>query len=127
VINPDEKNMKMLYSEIERLIKITNSIMEYEKEESKNFGDIFVAKIDLSELLESVVSEYLPLSKRNNQDIISYVSTDFFILVDKDKITQLIHNVFSNFVKYAGKGTTLTIKAYNKPNQHIITFADNGN
>lgn len=37
IIETTPKNMKMLYGEIERLIKITNSIMEYEKEESRNF------------------------------------------------------------------------------------------
>ena len=93
--------MKMLYDEIERLIKITNSIMEYEKEESKNFGDIFVEKIDFCQLVEFVMDEYTTLVSRNEQSIVSYVPSQYSLLVDKDKFTQLLHNVFSNFIKYA--------------------------
>ncbi|EKE29585.1 MAG: integral membrane sensor signal transduction histidine kinase [uncultured bacterium (gcode 4)] len=126
IIETSPKNMKMLYDEIERLIKITNSIMEYEKEESRNFWDIFVEKIDFCALVEFVSDEYTTLLARNEQNIVSYVPGEFSIQVDKDKMTQLLHNVFSNFNKYAGKWTTLTIKAYNKASRHFITFSDNG-
>lgn len=126
VIETNDNNMNMLYNEIERLIKITNSIMEYEKEESMNFWDIFIEKVDLSNLTEFIISEYYPLISRNEQEIISYIPAWYHIQADKDKITQLLHNIFSNFIKYSGKDTTLNIKSYNKANQHVITFFDNG-
>jgi len=125
IIIPDEKNMSLLYNEIERLIKITNSIMEYEKEESKNFWDIFIEKVDISALVEFVSSEYMPLLSRNSQEIISYIPSNYRIQADKDKLTQMIHNIFSNYVKYAWKGTSLTIKAHQKNNMHEILFSDN--
>lgn len=125
VIKTDEKNMKLLYDEIERLIKITNSVMEFEKEESRNFWDIFVEKLDFSELVETASDEYIPVLSKNSQSIVSYVPRPFNIQTDKDKLKQLLHNIFSNFLKYSWKWTTLSIKAHNRKNRHVLIFSDN--
>lgn len=126
IITLDEKNINLLYNEIERLIKITNSVMEYEKEESKNFGWIFIEKFNLAELTEKIIEEYKPLLAKNNQEIVSYISFNYNIQADKDKFIQLLHNIFSNFIKYAGKNTSLVIKSLNRKWYHIISFTDNG-
>lgn len=126
VITLDEKNIKLLYNEIERLIKITNSVMEYEKEEWKNFWGIFVEKFNLAELVENISNEYRPLLSKNNQEIVSYITINYAIQADKDKFIQLLHNIFSNFIKYSWKNTTLIIKAFNRKWMHTISFTDNG-
>ncbi|MDD2487524.1 MAG: HAMP domain-containing sensor histidine kinase [Candidatus Gracilibacteria bacterium] len=126
VISLDEKNIKLLHSEIDRLIKITNLIMEFEKEESKKFGDIFISKNDLVEMLEFTSLEYTNDLAKNKQSISFNKDKPFYINADKDKITQIIHNIFSNFIKYSGKGTLLSITFVNKKNLSVITFKDNG-
>ncbi len=125
VITLDEKSTKLLHDEIDRLIKITNLIMEYEKEESKKLWDIFISKINLIEILEFVSSEYSFDLNKNNQEIIFSKEKSFFILADKDKITQIIHNIFSNFLKYAWQGTKLNINFQNRNKSSIIVFKDN--
>jgi len=126
IIILDDKNINLLYNEIERLIKITNSVMEYEREESKNFGWIFVEKFNLAELVEKIIEEYKPLLSKNNQEIVSYISINYSIQADKDKFIQLLHNIFSNFIKYAWKNTSLVVKSLNRKWMHIISFSDNG-
>lgn len=126
VISLDETNIKLLYDEIERLIKITNSVMEYERAESENFWWIFVEKFNLAELVENISWEYMPILSKNNQEIISYISINYIIQADKDKFIQLLHNIFSNFIKYAWKDTTLVIKSFNRKGMYVIFFTDNG-
>lgn len=125
VITLDENNIKMLYNEIERLIKITNSVMEYEKEVSENFWWIFVEKFNLAELVEKLIEEYKPILSKNSQEIVSYVSINYLLQADKDKFIQVLHNVFSNFIKYSWKHSTLVIKAFNRKWMYVISFADN--
>lgn len=125
IIELNEKNLWLLRDEIDRLIKITNQVMEFEREESKKFGDIFIEKINLCSLIENMINEYLPILTKNWQQIISYIPDWYNILIDKDKIKQLLHNIFSNFIKYAGKNTSLLIKVYLKANMHVIIFEDN--
>lgn len=124
VITLNEKNIKLLHSEIDRLIKITNLIMQYEKEESKKFWDIFISKNNLVEILEFVSLEYTHDLTKNKQKIVFNNEKTFFINADKDKVTQIIHNIFSNFIKYAWKSTTLNISFLNKKNLSLIVFKD---
>ncbi len=125
VINLDRKNIKLLHDEINRLIKITNLIMDYEKNESINFWDIFISKIDFNEVSNFVINEYLNELKKSNQKII-YKNTQnkFYINADKDKFTQILHNIFANFIKYAGRNTTLEIFAFHKWDYSYINFFD---
>jgi signal transduction histidine kinase len=46
---------------------------------------------------------------------------------DEGKFIQLLHNIFSNFVKYAGHNKTLTIQSIEKDEDIHIIFQDNGN
>jgi signal transduction histidine kinase len=97
----DEKNIKLLHGEIDRLIKITNLIMDYEKVESKKNDNIFITKFDLIELLEFVKTEYFMELQKNNSEVIFNSSKKFYLNADRDKIIQILHNIFSNFLKYA--------------------------
>ncbi len=99
--------------------------MEFEKEESNNLGDIFIERLDYTTLVEKVIEEYTPLLQKNDQSAVSFISSRFMIDADKDKLTQLLHNIFSNFIKYAWKWTCLSIKAINKPKEKILIFSDN--
>ncbi|EKD65799.1 MAG: periplasmic sensor signal transduction histidine kinase [uncultured bacterium (gcode 4)] len=125
ILELDEKNIKLLHSEIDRLIKITNLIMDYEKEESKKNDDIFIEKFDLIELLEFVKSEYLSELQKNNSEVTFNFLKKFNLSADRDKFTQILHNIFSNFIKYAGKNKKMEITFSNKKNYSVITFSDN--
>jgi len=125
ILELDEKNIKLLHSEIDRLIKITNLIMDYEKEESKKNDDIFIEKFDLIELLEFVKSEYLSELQKNNSEVIFNSLKKFNLSADKDKFTQILHNIFSNFIKYAGKNKKMEINFSNKKNYSVVCFSDN--
>lgn len=49
-----------------------------------------------------------------------------YIRMDRNMYIQILHNIFSNSIKYAGTGTTLDIR-YNKTKDRVnITFSDNG-
>lgn len=125
ILKLDEKNIKLLHAEIDRLIKITNLIMDYEKEESKKNDDIFIEKFDLIELLEFVKSEYLSELQKDNREIIFNNLKKFNLSADRDKFIQILHNIFSNFIKYAWKNTKMEITFSNNKNYSVITFSDN--
>ncbi|MCK9272483.1 HAMP domain-containing histidine kinase [Candidatus Gracilibacteria bacterium] len=126
VMKLDEKNIKLLHGEIDRLIKITNLIMDYEKVESKKNDNIFITKFDLIELLEFVKTEYFMELQKNNSEVIFNSSKKFYLNADRDKIIQILHNIFSNFLKYAGKNTKMEISFSNNKNYSVVCFSDNG-
>lgn len=127
VIEMNERNRKLLNKEIDRLIDITGTIMEYEKLEQQDVSSLHIERVDITEIIRLLTEEYGPSLKKRNQEVILHNEKRFFVFVDQDKCIQLLHNIFSNFIKYAGKGTTLSIKLARRNNLVHLTFADNGN
>lgn len=70
--------------------------------------------------------EYSPLLLQNNQTIEFRSDRHFSATVDRDMFTQIFHNIFSNFQKYAGTGTELSIRFFHAPDIFGIVFEDNG-
>ena len=51
---------------------------------------------------------------------------DTMTRIDESMFTQIIHNIFSNFIKYSGTESTLTCR-YEKTDMHVIlSFVDDG-
>jgi signal transduction histidine kinase len=46
--------------------------------------------------------------------------------MDKNMLVQVLHNIFSNFIKYAGNGTELTCSYIRKKDHIELQFKDNG-
>lgn len=126
IIEASEKNYRLLHNEIDRLINITSSIMEYEKLEQAGGDSLAIKSIDFIGLIKNVRDEYIPMLQKNNQEITCAENRTFFINLDSEKVIQMIHNIFSNFLKYAWSGTNLSVKVSRKDNWAYITFADNG-
>lgn len=126
VIPLDEKNIAHLTGEINRLIRITDSVMKLERLEGKDVTEISPEKIDLTELLSSVREEYSPMFAETRQIVAFPDDKRFYVTFDRDGLLQIVHNVFSNFRKYAGKDTHLSIRFFHTKNDTVISFTDDG-
>ncbi len=122
----DTKTIPLLQNELTRLTSITEKIMEYEHLTHHYTDNIHVERFSISQQLEWLIHEYLPQLEKIEQRIIAVWDTDIYIRMDKNMFVQILHNVFSNFIKYAGHKTLLTC-SYVRTKQHIqIVFTDNG-
>lgn len=127
MIETTPKNYALLHKEINRLVGITNSIMEYERLEQTEREALKIAPIDFTKLIEQLQEEYAPLLIKQRLQII-FTQTKYPLLsFDESKFIQLLHNIFSNFIKYAGEEKTLTIKSMERNGRIFLTFRDNGN
>jgi len=120
VIKLDNNILDSIISEMERLIKLVNKIMEYEKFEAKDIT-LNLEKINIKKLIENIANNYsLQLQKTKQTILVSWYDWEF--VTDKDSFIQIVHNIISNFIKYAWENTTLNILI--KPS--FISFKDNG-
>jgi len=128
VIESNPKNYALLHKEINRLIEITGSIMEYEKLEQINRESLSISPVNFEEIIKHIQEEYIPLLAKEQQQIILVKNRIPFILnFDESKFIQLLHNIFSNFIKYAGNGKSLTIKSMERNGKITLIFRDDGN
>jgi len=120
VISLDEKTLDSIISEMQRLVKLVNTIMEYEKYESSEI-EMHYSMEDIRYVTEQVVKQFKQKFKNNNQKVVT-LGLKRKISIDKDRFIQIIQNILSNFIKYAGENTQLKIEF----GVNSITFKDNG-
>jgi two-component system, OmpR family, sensor histidine kinase BaeS len=101
IIQLDQKIIKLLTKELSRLTDITEKIMKYEHLSSDTFDTIHVSRFGIKKLLEELIEEYHIQLTEKNQTIQHALESEFLIHMDKNMCIQILHNIFSNFLKYA--------------------------
>ncbi len=68
----------------------------------------------------------MPQFEKNKQKIEIDFPRDSMTRMDINMYVQILHNIFSNFIKYAGTGSTLRIRYTKTDKEYIFHFADDG-
>lgn len=119
VIKLDDRILNSIIDEMQRLVKLVNKIMEFEKFESEKIK-LNIQNEDVRFITEQVIKQFKQKLKITNQKIVTS-GLDKKILTDKDSFIQIVQNIISNFIKYAWKNTTLKIEFW----VNFIRFYDN--
>ncbi len=122
----DETTLPMLQAELKRLTDITSGIMNYERLTSDIFEDIKVETFFLFETTQPIIESYRPQLEKSKQSILVDFLPEEKINMDKNMYIQILHNIFSNFLKYAWEKTTLQISINKTKKEFILIFSDNG-
>jgi signal transduction histidine kinase len=120
VIELSEKNLAAITDEMKRLIKLVNTIMEFEKFENSQIK-LQSTEENIPELLKTLSETHKTRLKETNQKI-KVTGEPLQMRIDRDLLKQMAHNIIWNFIKYAGNGTVLTINV----TKNYIDFKDNG-
>lgn len=125
VWEPTEEMLTSFYEEIERLIKLVEGLNDIAKLEQTNLN-LNKSKFNLSLELEKIETSFQPLYINSNSKISSNLAPDVEVLMDKDKLKQVMYNLLSNSLKYSKiKGEVLlTLKS--EKHSIIIEVKDNG-
>lgn len=101
-------------------------MMEYERLVATEDEKPNRSEFDLVELFAFLEKEYSPSLAKNVQSIRFEREVPFIVNLERNLIMRLTHNIISNFIKYSGDGTTLSIKWSRRSGRTHITFADDG-
>ncbi|MBW7955030.1 HAMP domain-containing histidine kinase [Candidatus Gracilibacteria bacterium] len=120
VIKLDDNVLNSIINEMQRLIKLVNTIMDYEKFENKELK-LEKKQEDVRFITEQIIKQFKQKLKITSQKI-QTSGVNKKLLTDKDSFTQIVQNIISNFIKYAGNNTILKIEF----GVNFIIFKDNG-
>ena len=123
----DQSTLTLLQNELTRLTNITGRIMDFESLTHDIFDHVTVETFDLRDITEDVIQEYAPQFQKQSQSIKLEMPPDTMTSMDKSMYMQILHNIFSNAIKYAWSSVTLRIKYEKNEKEYTITFLDNGN
>ncbi|HEY5523755.1 MAG TPA: HAMP domain-containing sensor histidine kinase, partial [Clostridium sp.] len=125
VWEPTEEMLTSYYEEIQRLIKLVEGLSDIAKLEQTNLN-LNKSKFDLSLELEKIITSFKPLYKNSGSTIYSNLIPNVEVLMDRDKLKQVMYNLLSNSLKYSkiNEEVLLTLKCEN--DSIIIEVKDTG-
>jgi len=124
---PDDFKEKLVkdIETITRLSKLINNLMLLSNTEYHQIRAEF-EKIDLSEIINEVVSNTKILAEIKNQTMDIVQLTALVINGDKSKIYQLLFNIIDNAIKYTPENGKINISLKREHNKATIEIRDNG-
>jgi len=122
---PTEEMLASFYEEIQRLIKLVEGLGDIAKLEQTNLN-LNKSKFNLSLELQKIITSFELLYKNSDLKISSNLRSNVEVLMDKDKLKQIMYNLLSNSLKYSKtKGEVLLTLKYEN-DIIVIEVKDNG-
>ena len=123
-----KEDLNVMDKNTQRLLNLTNQLLDFRKTEAKGFALNFVNS-NISELIRETYSRFLPTARQNNLVFeISLPEKDFYAPVDKEALTKILSNLFNNAVKYANSHIQVILLAscQNSSDMFSITVINDG-
>ena len=100
--------------------------MDYESLTHDIFEQVKVERFSLRRVTEDIIHEYLPQFQKADQKTDLHLPPDTMTSMDKGMYIQILHNIISNFIKYAGNDSILTFWYRKSDTEYTIIFSDDG-
>lgn len=118
------KAMQLVSKETNRLIRLVNENLDYEKIRS-NQVKLMKTEIELVEVLEIIKDQLDILADEKNNKILVEVEENVIILADYDRIVQILMNITKNSIQFTENGT-ITLRGKTGTWETIIEIEDTG-
>lgn len=96
-----KNSLTILERNTNRLINITNQLLDFRQTEINKFN-LYFERVDISSLIKEAYADFTTLAEQNNiSTSIDLPKEPLFACVDVDAFQKIVYNLFSNAVKYA--------------------------
>jgi signal transduction histidine kinase len=121
----DSRHVQIIKASTAKLLALVNDFLEVARIQS---GKLSVEKqsIDVRTILADIVDSLTPMAREKNLQLTSDLpSTPLFVQTDSKRLTQIVHNIVTNAIKYTLKGS-VTIGLVDTPRNYTIIIKDTG-
>jgi signal transduction histidine kinase len=118
--------VKKILDNGQRLSSMVDDLLNVSRIQSGKVG-LTLEKVRLSEVLEEALS--LAKEYTDKHEFVVDIEPDLpVVLIDRDKLGQVVGNLLSNAVKYSPNGGRITLSVHNELEKHqiVISIADEG-
>ncbi|MTT31081.1 cell wall metabolism sensor histidine kinase WalK [Terrilactibacillus sp. BCM23-1] len=111
--------------ETERMIRLVNDLLQLSKLDAKDYS-ITTQRTDFIAFCNHIVDRF-EMSKRQNIHFVRKLpKKPIYVDIDRDKMTQVIDNIYSNAMKYSPEGGSITLKVTQKGQYLKVCISDEG-
>ncbi len=125
-LTPKQKeSLDIIIRNADRLNKIIEDFLEISRIEAARLKFAF-RKTDLAQTIQETVGIMEGLAKEKNITLVVKVGVLPIIDVDPDRISQVLHNLVHNAIKFSPQNNTVEIHAETKMNHIVFSVRDQG-
>lgn len=127
---PKEDEQKYLISirdETRRLSRLVRDMLSASQTNARAADPSRRTSFDLTELVLQILLSFENRATAKDLDVDpQFPDTHIMVIADKDAITQVIYNLLDNAVKFARKGSCLTLRLYKSGAKAYVSIKDEG-
>jgi len=130
--NLNQKQLEALgdvYKNNENIIKLVNDLLSISRIDSGRYALLNLSNVKMAPLIERAIKniEILICNKNCKIEFKNYLSLDYSIVIDEEKISQVIMNLITNSIKYSKpEGGLIEVSAKVENKQFLFSVKDNG-
>ncbi|MHB9055978.1 MAG: hybrid sensor histidine kinase/response regulator [Paludibacteraceae bacterium] len=112
-------NLEIMSKNTDRLLNLTNQLLDFRKTESNAYKLNFVL-CNVKELVNDTYIRFTPLADQRNisfEEILP--DADLYAYVDKEGLTKIISNLLNNAIKYSGSFVKIKLKSSENENNNL--------
>ncbi|MCM1992836.1 HAMP domain-containing sensor histidine kinase [Oceanirhabdus seepicola] len=125
IFEPTKERFESFYEEIERLIKLVEKLRDIAKLEEANLH-LSKTEYNLSKDIEKVIDSFKPMFKKKDAQIISLIDQEVYVILDRDKLKQIMYNLISNAYKFIEKKGKVEVSLKEEKENIVIEVKDDG-
>ncbi len=123
----EERYLRKIADETHRLSRLVRNMLDLSQTESKATDKTRRTKFDISELTLQTLLSFEGRAEEKQLDVDPQLPEDpIMVFADSDSITQVIYNLTDNAIKFAEKGSTITIRIYKKDGKAFVAVKNRG-
>ncbi len=122
-----QEHLAMIEKNTNRLIHLTNQLLDFRKAEANNYTLNFV-RTDINELLREIFANYKPIAEEKKLSFkLEMPRIALLAYVDAEALRKIISNLLSNAIKYAEQSISIRLLPFNSDdNLFHIEFRNDG-
>ncbi|MFD2045662.1 cell wall metabolism sensor histidine kinase WalK [Ornithinibacillus salinisoli] len=119
------KFLEVTQNETERMIRMVNDLLQLSRMDTKDYTlqrertDFITYFHHIIDRFEMNIPERITLQRELPKERL-------YVLIDQDKITQVLDNIISNAIKYSPEGGKITLKVIRQKYQILVAIEDQG-
>ena len=125
---PDvEKNLTIMERNVDRLLTLTNQLLDFRKTETHGFTLNFV-RTDINNFIKNILLRFKPVIEQKKLQVsYSPLATGFNAYVDSEAFNKILSNLLDNSLKYAVKKVKISLVLNERENTFTIKLMNDGN
>lgn len=120
-----KKNLELMSRNTDRLMLLTNQILDFRKIELNGFHLNFV-EINISELLDNIYQRFKPIGDSHDLNLIFTNHDEVNASADEEALIKIFSNLIDNAIKYAARQVTITLKYTNNNTHYQLIVTNDG-